>query len=99
MYTDIFRSYSKTSKSILGGLLGSTRIANSVDRINTGTAALAALDLSLVSGNDTTLIGAQLSAGRQLSIKTGGDFSVQAAIDSQRRDFFSHETGLVLMVG
>ena len=97
VYTDIFRSYSKTSKSILGGLLDSTRIANSVDRINTGTAALAALDLSFVSGDDTTLIGAQLSAGRQLSIKTGGDFSVQAAIDSQRRDFFSHETGLVLM--
>ncbi|MCA0257735.1 MAG: hemagglutinin repeat-containing protein, partial [Proteobacteria bacterium] len=49
--------------------------------INTGTAALAELDLSLVSGEDTSLIGAELAAGGKLSVTTGGDFSVQAAFD------------------
>ncbi|WP_208860670.1 hemagglutinin repeat-containing protein [Pseudovibrio ascidiaceicola] len=96
-YTDVQSKYSKTSKSILGGLFGSTKIINSVDKISRGTEALAALDLSLLSGEDTTLIGAFLSAGNNLNINTGGNFDVKAAINSQRREFFEHEMGLVLM--
>ncbi|MCB5205590.1 hemagglutinin repeat-containing protein, partial [Neorhizobium sp. T786] len=96
-YTDIFASYTKTRKSYLGGLIGSTKISNTVDKYATGTQALAALDLTLVSGNDTTLIGAQLAAGGDLSIDTGGDFSVQAAISSQLSEYFEQKLGLVTM--
>ncbi|KZL25876.1 hypothetical protein PsWM33_01607 [Pseudovibrio sp. WM33] len=96
-YTDVHSKYNKTSSSILGGLFGSTKIINSVDKISRGTEALAALDLSLLSGEDTTLVGAFLSAGNNVNINTGGDFDVQAAINSQRREFFEHEMGLVLM--
>ncbi|SDR45004.1 filamentous hemagglutinin N-terminal domain-containing protein [Pseudovibrio sp. Tun.PSC04-5.I4] len=96
-YTDVHSQYSKTSKSILGGLFGSTKIINSVDKISRGTEALAALDLSLLSGEDTTLVGAFLSAGNNVNINTGGDFDVKAAINSHRKEFFEHEMGLVLM--
>lgn len=96
-YTDIFESRSYSKRSILGGLFSSTSSNNTASRINTGTAALSALDLSLVSGEDTSLIGATLSAGKRLSVKTGGDLSIEAAIDSQRRELFSQNIGLITM--
>ncbi|MEO1985232.1 MAG: hemagglutinin repeat-containing protein [Martelella sp.] len=96
-YEDIYREESKKSKSMFFGLISSSSQSSSIDRRNTGTSALSDLDLSLVSGGDTALVGAALEAGGAINIKTGGDFSVQAAIDSQRRDFFSTNTGLVLM--
>ncbi|WP_286906369.1 filamentous hemagglutinin N-terminal domain-containing protein [Roseovarius sp.] len=96
-YTDVFQEEKKKSSSLFWGLLGSSSQRSTIDEINTGTEALATLDLALVSGADTTLVGATLSAGRNLTIDTGGDFSVQAAIDSQRSDYFSSNMGLVTM--
>lgn len=95
IYTDIFQEEKKKSSSLFWGLISSSSQLNTVDQFNTGTDALAALDLSLVSGEDTTLVGATLSAGQNLNINTGGDFSVQAAIDSQRSEFFSSNMGMV----
>ncbi|KAB2715665.1 hypothetical protein F9L02_23660, partial [Brucella intermedia] len=87
-YTDIHAESHKEEKSYLGGLLGSTNISNTTTEISTGTEALAGLDLSLISGGDTTLIGSQLSAGGNLNIVTGGDLNVLAAIDSERKESF-----------
>ncbi|WP_170419199.1 two-partner secretion domain-containing protein [Ruegeria atlantica] len=96
-YTDVFKETHIKEKSYLGGLLSKSSQLHTVDHINTGTDALAALDLSIVSGTDTTLVGATLSAGQNLNITTGGDFSVQAAIDSHRSEFFETDMGLVTM--
>ena len=96
-YTDVFEEKTSKSSGMFWGLISSSSQSSSVDQINTGTDALASLDLSLVSGEDTTLVGALLSAGQTLNIETGGDFSVQAAIDSQRSEFFSQNAGLVTM--
>ena len=96
-YTDVFEETHIKEKSYLGGLLSKSSQLHTVDHINTGTDALAALDLSIVSGTDTTLVGATLSAGQNLNITTGGDFSVQAAIDSHRSEFFETDMGLVTM--
>ena len=96
-YTDIHAESHKQETSYLGGLLGSTDISNSTTQISTGTAALSGLDLSLVSGQDTTLIGSQLSAGGNLNIVTGGDLNVLAAIDSERKEKFTQDLGLILM--
>lgn len=81
----------------MGGLFGSTKSESIENRFSTGTKALAELDLTLVSGGDTTLIGTQLKAGGNLSVNTGGDFSVQAAINSMRRDYFSQKLGAITM--
>ncbi|WP_241484147.1 filamentous hemagglutinin N-terminal domain-containing protein, partial [Ruegeria sp. ANG-R] len=96
-YRDVFEQTHIREKSILGGLLSQSSQLHTVDHISTGTDALAALDLSVVSGADTTLVGATLSAGQTLNITTGGDFSVQAAIDSHRSEFFETDMGLVTM--
>lgn len=96
-YTDVIEEKHFKERSFLGGLLSRSSQLTTVDRINTGTDALAALDLDIVSGTDTTLVRATLSAGQNLNIKTGGDFSVQAAIDSHRSEFFSTNMGLVTM--
>jgi filamentous hemagglutinin family protein len=96
-YTDVFEETHVKEKSYLGGLLSKSSQLHTVDHINTGTDALAGLDLSIVSGTDTTLVGATLSAGQNLNITTGGDFSVQAAIDSHRSEFFETDMGLVTM--
>ncbi|EEE35028.1 putative filamentous hemagglutinin [Rhodobacteraceae bacterium KLH11] len=96
-YTDVFEKTHVKEKSYLGGLLSRSSQLHTVDHINTGTDALAALDLSIVSGTDTTLVGATLSAGQNLNITTGGDFSVQAAIDSHRSEFFESDLGLVTL--
>ncbi len=96
-YTDVFEETHVKEKSYLGGLLSKSSQLHTVDHINTGTDAFAALDLSIVSGTDTTLVGATLSAGQNLNITTGGDFSVQAAIDSHRSEFFETDMGLVTM--
>ena len=96
-YTDIFTEEIKKSKSFLFGLISSSSTLNTQDRFSTGTEALAALDLSLVSGADTKLVGATLASGGNLNINTGGDFSVQAALDSQRSEFFSQNMGLITM--
>lgn len=96
-YTDVFEETHTKEKSYLGGLLSKSSQLHTVDHINSGTDALAALDLSIVSGSDTTLVGATLSAGQNLNITTGGNFSVQAAIDSHRSEFFETDMGLVTM--
>lgn len=94
-YTDVFQEQKKKSSSFLFGLINSSSQLNTTDKFKTGTAALAALDLSLVSGADTTLVGANLSAGQTLNINAGGNLNVQAAIDSQRSEFFSTNSGMV----
>ncbi|WP_299085615.1 DUF637 domain-containing protein [uncultured Ruegeria sp.] len=96
-YTDVFQESHTKERGYLGGLLSKSSQVYTVDHINTGTDALAALDLSIVSGKDTTLVGATLSAGQNLNITTGGDFSVQAAIDSHRSEFFETDMGLVTL--
>jgi hypothetical protein len=96
-YKDVISHKKVTKKSSFWGLISSNKSKSTVSEIAKGTSALANLDLSLVSGGDTTLVGANLSAGGKLNIQTGGDFSVEAAISSQREDFFSQSTGLVLM--
>lgn len=96
-YTDVFKEEHKKSRSFLGGLISKSSQLNTINQYNTGTSALAHADLSLVSGADTTLVGATLSAGQNLNINTGGDFSVQAAIDSERSEFFETNMGLVTM--
>ncbi len=96
-YTDIYQESHLRKKTYLGGLFGSTKSESIENRFSTGTKALAELDLTLVSGGDTTLIGTQLKAGGNLSVNTGGDFSVQAAINSMRRDYFSQKLGAITM--
>jgi len=96
-YTDVFQESHTKERGYLGGLLSRSSQVYTVDHINTGTDALAALDLSIVSGADTTLVGATLSADQNLNITTGGDFSVQAAIDSHRSEFFETDMGLVTL--
>ncbi len=95
-YTDTRQRSKTVKKSILGGLLGGTDHKTRIDQIGSGTDALAALDLSVVSGANTTLIGAQLEAGQRLSIRTGGDLSVQGALSSTRKDRYSNNSGLVV---
>lgn len=96
-YTDIFRKTHESRKSFLGGLISSNSRSLTENRFATGTAALAGLDLTLVSGGDTALVGTQLKAGGRLSVETGGDFSVTAAISSMRKEYFSHRVGAVTM--
>ncbi|MEL6597515.1 MAG: hemagglutinin repeat-containing protein [Pseudomonadota bacterium] len=95
-YTDTRQRSKTVKKSILGGLLGGTDHKTRIDQIGSGTDALAALDLSVVSGGNTTLIGAQLEAGQRLRIRTGGDLSVQGALSSTRKDRYSNNSGLVV---
>ncbi|KAB2721490.1 DUF637 domain-containing protein [Brucella intermedia] len=97
MFRPLHAESHKEEKSYLGGLLGSTNISNTTTEISTGTEALAGLDLSLISGGDTTLIGSQLSAGGNLNIVTGGDLNVLAAIDSERKESFSQDLGPIVM--
>jgi filamentous hemagglutinin len=97
VYTDIFKQEHQQSSSFLFGLVNASSTRNTINQLNTGTDALAALDLSIVSGADTTLVGAKLAAGKSLNINTVGDFSVQAAIDSQRSELFSQDMGLITM--
>lgn len=96
-YTDIFRKTSESRKSFLGGLFSSNSRSLTDNRFATGTAALAGLDLTLVSGGDTTLVGTQLKAGGRLAVETGGDFSITAAISSMRKEYFSHKVGAITM--
>ncbi|QCM13004.1 filamentous hemagglutinin N-terminal domain-containing protein [Agrobacterium tumefaciens] len=96
-YTDIFRKTHESRKSYLGGLFSSNSRSLTENRFATGTAALAGLDLTLVSGGDTTLVGTQLKAGGRLSVETGGDFSITAAISSMRKEYFSHRVGAITM--
>ncbi|MCZ7488595.1 filamentous hemagglutinin N-terminal domain-containing protein [Rhizobium rhizogenes] len=96
-YTDIYQETHYRKKSYFGGLIGSTTSESLEKRFATGTKALADLDLKLVSGGDTTLVGTQLKAGGSLSINTGGNLSVEAAINSMRRDYFSQKLGAVTM--
>ena len=94
-FTDINRSESEKSSSSFFGFIGSTTVEFEEYRNATGTAILADLDLELVSGEDTTLVGAQLSAGRDLNLNVGGDLHVLAAIDSERKEFFESKLGAV----
>ncbi|CUX53226.1 hemagglutinin repeat-containing protein [Rhizobium oryzihabitans] len=96
-YIDIFRKTHESRKSYLGGLFSSNSRSLTDNRFATGTAALAGLDLTLVSGGDTTLVGTQLKAGGRLSVETGGDFSITAAISSMRKEYFSHRVGAITM--
>jgi filamentous hemagglutinin len=96
-YTDEFREEQTNQRSSFWGLISSSSQSTSVDQISTGTEALAALDLSLVSEADTTLVGASLSAGQNLNINAGGDLSVLAAINSHLSELFSTDMGLITM--
>jgi deoxycytidylate deaminase len=96
-YIDIFRKTHESRKSYLGGLFSSNSRSLTDNRFATGTAALAGLDLTLVSGGDTTLVGTQLKAGGRLSVETGGDFSITAAISSMRKEYFSHKVDAITM--
>ncbi|MGC3939531.1 hemagglutinin repeat-containing protein [Roseobacter sp. EG26] len=95
-YTDINEQSSFSRSSSFFGLFGSTRNSSTAQRFATGTTALSALDLSLVSGADTELVGAQLSAGNDLNLNVGGDLRVLAAINSERSDFFESKLGAVV---
>ncbi len=95
-YTDVHENSRAVVKKSFGGLFGGTSSSSVVDKINTGTNALAALDLSLVSGGDLTLVGANLSAGGGLNINVGGDFNILGAIDTHKEDHFESNNGLVL---
>ncbi len=96
VFADVDRESYTKSRSTLFGLISST--SNSlIERINTtGTAAIADLDLTIVSGGDTELVGAQLSAGRNLNINVGGDLRILAAINSEREEFFESKMGAIL---
>ena len=96
-YTDTFISQYSKEKSSFFGLINSSSQTYSNNQYATGTNALAALDLSVVSGNDMALVGATLSAGQNLTIQSGGDLDITAAISSEVYQHFSHDVGLVLM--
>ncbi len=91
-YTDIDQTRSEYESS---SFFGSTRNYATDNRFVTGTAALAAVDLTLVSGQDTELVGAYLSAGHDLNLNVGGDLRVIGAISSEREDFFESKLGAV----
>ena len=95
-YTDIDQTRSEYESSSFFGFFGSTRNYATDNRFVTGTAALAAVDLTLVSGADTELVGAYLSAGHDLNLNVGGDLRVLAAISSEREDFFESKLGAVV---
>ena len=96
VFTDIDRESSEYHKSSFFGFISSSGTSLVDHRDATGTAALADLDLTIVSGGDTELVGAQLSAGRDLNLNVGGDLRVLAAIDSTREEFFESKMGVVL---
>lgn len=96
VFTDIDRENSEYHKSSFFGLISSSGTSLVDHRNATGTSALADLDLTIVSGGDTELVGAQLSAGRDLNLNVGGDLRVLAAIDSTRKEFFESNMGVVL---
>ncbi len=96
VFTDIDREHSEYRKSSFFGLISSSGTSLVDHRNATGTSALANLDLTIVSGGDTELVGAQLSAGRDLNLDVGGDLRVAAAIDSTREEFFESRMGAVL---
>ncbi len=95
-YTDINQTRIEIHKSKFFGLISSIKNHTIDERIATGTTALANVDLTLVSGADTTLVGAQLSAGRNLKLDVGGDLVVKAAINSRREELFESKMGAVL---
>ncbi|SMX31818.1 two-partner secretion domain-containing protein [Octadecabacter ascidiaceicola] len=95
-YTDVDSESYSYSSSLLGGLLSSAAQTSSVEQISSGTDTLAGVDLTVVSGADTVLTGGGLTAGGRLSIQTGGDFTVEAAVLSNSFQSFSSEMGVVL---
>ncbi|MEO3415763.1 hypothetical protein AAFO92_14000 [Roseovarius sp. CAU 1744] len=92
-YTDIDITRAEIHSSSFFGLISTIRNHTVGDRIATGTQALANLNNSLVSGANTMLVGAQLSAGHDLNLNVGGDLIVVAAISSQREWFFERKVG------
>ncbi|WP_162932998.1 filamentous hemagglutinin N-terminal domain-containing protein [Roseovarius sp. EL26] len=95
-YTDTHDEQYINSSSSWGGLINSSSNTLINYTTQTGTAALAALNLSLQSGGNTTLIGTQLSAGQDLNINVGGDLRIEAAISSIRKEHFESKSGAVL---
>ena len=95
-YTDasIRTSYKKTA--FLGGLIGNTKEESSKITHQSATESLAAVDLTLVSGTDTTLIGTQLEAGQNLRIQTGGNLTALGALTSTEKSFFENSAGLIV---
>ncbi|MEJ8563508.1 filamentous hemagglutinin N-terminal domain-containing protein [Yoonia sp. GPGPB17] len=95
-FTDTREEYRKTSRSFLFGLMSSSSASHNLYEMLTGTDILADVDLTLVSGGNTELIGAQLSAGRDLSLNVGGDLIVEAAINTAKESYYEQNVGLVL---
>lgn len=95
-FTDVNRREAISRKSTFFGLFSSNSSSLVDTRRATGTGALASANLSLVSGGDTTLIGARLAAGGDLNLNVGGDLNILAAIDSERKEFFESKVGAIL---
>ncbi|MDD8023530.1 MAG: hemagglutinin repeat-containing protein [Paracoccaceae bacterium] len=95
-FTDVNRREAISRKSTFFGLFSSNSSSLIDTRRATGTGALASANLSLVSGGNTTLIGARLAAGGDLNLNVGGDLNIQAAIDSERKEFFESKVGAIL---
>ncbi|WP_434290574.1 filamentous hemagglutinin N-terminal domain-containing protein [Celeribacter sp. SCSIO 80788] len=95
-FTDVHRDQRRSSRSYLFGLLSSSSSNFREYATNTGSSLLAGLDLNVVSGGNTELVGAQLAAGNNLNFNVGGDLHVRAAIDSAREESFSSNVGLIL---
>ncbi|WP_316015337.1 filamentous hemagglutinin N-terminal domain-containing protein [Roseobacter sp. HKCCA0434] len=95
-FTDVHQDQRRKSRSYLGGLISSSSSSFRDIATSTGSSLLAELDLNILSGGNTELVGAQLSAGHNLNFDVGGDLHVRAAIGSVREESFSSNTGLVL---
>lgn len=95
-FTDVDRREAVSHKSTFFGLFSSNSSSLVDTRRATGTGALASANLTLISGGNTTLIGARLAAGGDLNLNVGGDLNILAAIDSERKEFFESKVGAIL---
>ena len=95
-FTDVNRREAISRRSTFFGLFSSNSSSLIDTRRATGTGALASANLTLISGGNTTLIGARLAAGGDLNLNVGGDLNILAAINSERKEFFESKVGAIL---
>ena len=95
-YKDKVETNTYRNESILGGLLGGTSTTKIINTTETATDALAALDLTTVSGGDTELVGTKLEAGNKLTVKAGGNLIVKAAVSNHFKDHDETNNGLIV---
>ncbi len=93
--TDVQQDREQRSRSRFGGLLSSDRSSFVRQEITTGTDVLAGLDLSVVSADNTALIGARLGAEGTLTISSGADLVIEGAVSTLETRFSENNTGLV----